>query len=189
MVLFNKKNKAQVSAPFEILIAIIIMGFVIVAGNGALMSLSKNSCLGNKRQDFSNFVSVLRDVTFGSDLTYKTLTFQTPACFDSKGEHVTLKTYIDSQRCATYCGSGNNCLLLEYKYTDKDNRTYIPIPPICTHLPSTLTFETETSLCTDNTDHWVAINPLAGDIPNGKYKLFKENYSGSYTRICLLKQK
>jgi hypothetical protein len=193
-----KKDKAQVSAPFELLVAIIVMAFVILAGTYALNNLSENTCLGNKRQNFSELVTALRDVTLGSDLTYRDVDFRTKACFNEKYEFVQLNTYEDSGKCSAYCGTGSNCLLLEYKY-QKDDDYKFPIEPICTHLPSTVNFATSLSECGDDDlleEDYTLINPKGltkdnqGNIPNGRYKIYRANQeSANTTVICLLRKK
>jgi uncharacterized protein (UPF0333 family) len=200
--LYNKQ-KAQVSAPFELLVAIIVMGFVILSGTYALNNLSENTCLGNKRQDFSELISALRDVVLGSDLTYRNITFSTKACFNTNYEKIQLNTYDDAGKCGTYCGGGNNCLLLEYIYIknpdyDEDgslnyaDEIKYPIPPVCTHLPSTINFASNNNECgIQNNDEWIVWNPYTEkNIPPGKYRLFKSSSSGSAnTIICMLQKK
>jgi len=114
-----KKDKAQVSAPFELLVAIIVMLFVIIAGNYALKNLSENTCLGNKRQDFSNLISSLREVVLGSDLAYRTIDFKTKSCYNENYETTKLIPSQDKQVCERYCGSGTSCILLQYSYVDE----------------------------------------------------------------------
>jgi hypothetical protein len=198
---YNKNKKAQVSAPFELLVAIIIMAFVILAGTHALNNLSENTCLGNKRQNFSEFISALRDVSLGSDLTYRDVDFKTKACFNEKYEFIQLNTYEDAGRCGAYCGGGTNCLLLEYKYENTDSKELrYPIQPICTHLPSTINFATEISDCLGDNENlknqYDVIDPKTNtengknNIPLGQYKIFRANQeSANTTMICLLKRK
>ncbi len=190
--IFRPNKKAQVSAPFELLVAVVVMGFVILAGTYALSNLSENTCLGNKRQNFSEMISALRDVTLGSDLTFRNVTFTTKSCFNQKYEKIQLNTYEDEGKCNAYCGGGTNCLLLEYIYEDEDRMDYkYPIPPVCTHLPSAITFETDIERCvTDGGDEWDTINPIANDIPLGRYRIFRSNdNSQNNIKICFLKKK
>lgn len=198
--IFNKK-KGQVSAPFEVLVAVVLMGFVIVAGSFALKNLSQNVCIGNKRSDLSNFKEALREVVLGSDLVIRNINFQTKACFNEIYESVQLNTYNDPSRCTAYCGGGNTCLLLEYVYEDTQKSIRLqPIDPICMDLPTSIDFGSQ-SECVDTDEQleWEAINPIvSGNIGTtittirpGNYRAFK---SGAQTghgtqKVCLIRKK
>lgn len=197
MFLINKK--AQIGAPFELLVAVVVMGFVILAGTYALSNLSESTCLGNKRQDLGELVTALRDVVLGSDLTFRNISLTTKPCFNSRYEKIRLVAYNNQRKCTAYCGGGNNCLLLEYTYevpgatpgSYKDFK--YPIPPICTNLPSYISFANsgEESDCGINSgDHWIIINPIGDNgIPLGRYKIFRTSATGASTsKICFLKR-
>jgi len=182
-------NKAQMSAPFELLVAIIVMIFVIAAGSYALANLNENTCIGNKRQDFSNLISSLRDVVLGSDLAYRTIDFSTKACYDNKYEKTYLKIVNnDRDVCERYCGSGNSCILLQYSYIDESKGQFKhPISPICTYLPTNLIFGSELECSTNQNE--ITIDPLDIDstINPGTYKIWKLSDSGPQSKICMVK--
>lgn len=181
-------NKAQVSAPFELLVAIIVMIFVIVAGTYALTNLSENTCLGNKRQDFSNFTSALREVVLGSDLAYRTIDFTTEACYNELYERTYLDIIDDREICERFCGSGTSCVLLYYSYEDTARYDYkLPIQPVCTFLPTNIFFETSELECNTQGTNDEPINPIRDNIPSGRYKIFKTSGSGANHNICLVK--
>ncbi|MDD3178309.1 MAG: hypothetical protein PHR26_02205 [Candidatus ainarchaeum sp.] len=195
------KQKAQIGAPFELLVAIIIMGFVILAGTYALKNLQQSTCLGDKKEELSNFNSSLRDVVLGSDLVIRNISLDTKACFNQRYEYVRLNAYDDKGKCGTYCGGGDSCLLLEYTYEDKDTFDYkYPIEPICTHLPTTINFATTPDECLSedeiSEDLWQVWNPKDSSdgspigLPPGKYRMFKKtNTNSSNIQICLLRKK
>jgi uncharacterized protein (UPF0333 family) len=187
-MLKNKKQKAQVSAPFELLVAIIVMIFVIISGSYALSNLSENTCLGNKRQDFSNLISALNDVVFGSDLAYRTISFTTKACYNENYETVRLKIENERDICERYCGSGSSCVLLYYAYEDPDKLDYKhPIPPVCTYLPTNLIFDTNPAgNCDVDPNEGTLINPLTDNIRQGRYKLYRIA-SPTHYNICMVK--
>lgn len=184
----SKKQKAQMSAPFELLVAIIVMTFVIIAGNYALANLNENTCLGNKRQDFSNLNSSLREIVLGSDLAYRTIDFSTKACYNEKYENVKLNVVTDDkERCERICGSGTSCVLLEYSYVNPEKLDYKqPIPPICTYLPTNLVFETGTTQCGQLEQYETLINPRENISP-GRYKIYKKSGVGANHTICMIK--
>ncbi len=194
MISSEELRKGQVSAPFEVLVAVIVMGFVILAGTYALKNLSENTCLGDKRKEMGDLVSSLRDVVLGSDLTFRNITFQTKACFNAKAESIQLNIYNEQSRCTAYCGSGVSCVLLEYVYNDevKQQRKY-PIPPICTGLPPTINFITVNAECGILPDDpWTLVDPVTQKIIEpGRYRLFRaETAAGTTTaNFCFLKSK
>ncbi len=195
-----RNNKAQASAPFELLVAVVIMGFVILAGTYALQSLSENTCIGQKRQDMSNLVSSLADVVLGPDLVFKNINFSTKACYNQKYETIKLTTYTDPIRCASICGGGSTCTLLEYRYSKPDRQghliTKMPIEPICTNLPSSVVFASNLDDCglddpnNSNYGKYVIKDPTE-NIPPGKYLVFRVSAETPYDvqkKICFLKQ-
>jgi hypothetical protein len=194
----NKKQKAQVGAPFEVLIAVILMGFVILAGTFAMQNLSKNVCIGNKRDDFSKFKTSLRDVVLGSDLTYRTITLRSKPCFNSRYESVRLVSTDSKARCSAYCNTlGSNCLLLEYIFHNPQTHDFKqPIDPICMDLPTSVTFEEDIDKCISDTDeaaNWETVNPNSdtNTIRNGTYKIYKTAIAenSQSTKICLIRKK
>ncbi len=203
MILINKfclKKKAQVGAPFEVLIAVILMGFVLLAGSFALKNLSENTCIGNKTQDLSELKSALREVILGSDLTIKTISFDSKSCYNQMYETVKLRTYTVRSKCSAYCqGTMDSCTLLEYTYDDGHNGIKRPIPPLCMDLPTSVDFESDPLNCGINlkTPEWKIITPNSGattnsytdpdNISSGVYKIFKKDIGGS-THVCLLKK-
>ena len=202
MILINKiclKKKAQVGAPFEVLIAVILMGFVILAGSFALKNLSENTCIGNKTQDLSELKSALREVILGSDLTIKTISFESKSCYNQMYETVKLRTYTVRSKCSAYCqGTMDSCTLLEYNYDDGQGIKR-PIQPLCMDLPTGVDFEEDIDNCitTASPPEWKIITPNSGtttnsytdpdNISSGVYKIFKKDI-GESTHVCLLKK-
>jgi hypothetical protein len=196
MISSKDLRRGQVSAPFEVLVAVIVMGFVILAGTYALKNLSENTCLGDKRKEMGDLVTSLRDVVLGSDLTFRNITFQSKACFNSKAESVELNVYNEQSKCTAYCGSGVSCVLLEYVYNDTKRGMRFPIPPICTGLPSTINFITNPPECglNDEEEDWILVDPInSGVIEQGRYRLYRASVNtgdtGSTANFCLLKNK
>jgi len=195
MISSSELRKGQVSAPFEVLVAVIVMGFVILAGTYALKNLSENTCLGDKKKEMGELVSSLRDVVLGSDLTFRNINFQTKACFDSKFEKIELNQYNDQSRCSAYCGGGVQCTLLEYIYEDtaKQQRKY-PIQPVCTGIASNIQFTVIPDECgLDDPDQaaiWDAVDALKDPIVPGNYRMFRSSAATEASiKFCLLKRK
>lgn len=196
MNIFSMNNKGQASAPFEVLVAVILMGFVIVAGTWALTNLSENTCIGDKRQELSEFKEAIKDVVLGSDLTVKNLSFDVRPCFNQKFEKITLKTYASPTRCAAFCGGGQTCTLLEYVYDDGKTRN-MPIQPLCVELPTAIEYETYKDNCIISTDseyeNWSLVSDtnISTNITSGKYRLYMIGSSQGYgaaRKMCFLKK-
>lgn len=194
MCAFIKTQKAQVSAPFEVLVAVILMGFVILAGTWALNNLSENTCIGDKRQELSELKEAITEVVLNSDLTTKNISFDIRPCFNQKYEYITIKSYENPTRCSAYCGGGNSCTLLEYRYDDTKVRR-MPIDPICLNLPTAITCQTEIEKCypDDETEQseWQALDlTQLTNITSGKYRLFMIGSKEYGTQeLCFLKKK
>lgn len=196
MNIFKVNKKGQASAPFEVLVAVILMGFVILAGTWALTNLSENTCIGDKRQKLSELKEAIKDVVLGSDLTVKNISFDTRPCFNQKFENITLKTYASPTRCMAFCGGGNTCTLLEYIYDDGKTRN-MPLQPICIELPTSIEYETNIINCIpddpEEQEKWTALDPeSSGNIASGKYRLFMVGSSTEYgasRKLCFLKKK
>ena len=159
------------------LLKFLLLLLLILAGTYALKNLSENTCLGDKRKEMGDLVTSLRDVVLGSDLTFRNITFQTKACFNSKAESIQLNHYEVQSKCTAYCGNGVSCVLLEYVYNDTEKGIRYPISPICTGLPTTMNFITspeECGLSTEDELKWAPIDPMNLHlIEPGRYRLFR----------------
>lgn len=195
-----KSNKAQASAPFEVLVAVILMGFVIMAGTWALLNLNQNVCIGNKRQSMSEMKGIIEDIVMGSDLDEKNVKFNIQPCFNERFEAITLKTYTNETLCNSYCNAGDTCTLMEYVYDD-NKTTRRPIAPMCLNIPTAINYATPASNCGEeyapepNKDpEWEALD-FGGSRPtsiltSGHYKIFMRSQTGTnYIReLCFLRK-
>lgn len=197
MNIFFLNKKAQASAPFEVLVAVILMGFVILAGTWALNNLSESTCLGNKRQEIGTLKESIKDVVLNSELVTRNFTFNVKPCFNQKYETIAINYYSSSTRCNAFCGGGTSCTLLEYVYKDtKKNITKVPIEPVCLELPTNLEYESNIDYCvpSDEKEDWFILTDtdLSNNIPAGKYRLTMASGShdyGSSRKICFLRKK
>lgn len=191
-----RSNKAQASAPFEVLVAVILMGFVIMAGTWALINLNQSVCIGNKRQSMSEMKGIIEDIIMGgSDLATKNVKFDIQPCFNERFEKITLKTYHNETLCNSYCNAGDTCTLMEYVYDDKKT-TKRPIAPMCLNLPTAINYA-NLGDCGDeynDPDKWMALS-FGGNNPNsiltsGHYAIFMRSQTGtnSARELCFLKK-
>lgn len=121
MILFN--NKGQSDTVFEVLIAVILLGFVLTAGGFAMNSLSNTKC--SKEIDLS-LLDLKRNIEEGanSPLISTKFTIYTPNCFGTNYK-ISLQRSDDLRLCTSYCpGSTSNCFLLRYE-NDKDKASQV----------------------------------------------------------------
>ncbi|MDO8627725.1 MAG: hypothetical protein Q7K42_04620 [Candidatus Diapherotrites archaeon] len=108
---FYRGRKAQESAPFELLIAIILMTFVIFVGMVALDKLQKSECDGKIEKQLEEISQALQSVTSNKGLVNLVVNFQ--GC--GVNPDVRLKDEADAYICNVFCGSQKRtCSLLHF---------------------------------------------------------------------------
>jgi len=188
-----KDKKGQASAPFEVLVAVILMGFVIMAGTWALINLNQNVCIGNTRQKMSELKEAIEDVVLGSDLTVKNINFNIQPCFNKKYEQINVITYSNETKCTAYCQGGKTCTLLEYSFDDNNTKRQ-PIEPICLNVPTSIESATNQSECgIYSNDQWAVVSLSVSPSPairSGRYQLFmKSGINDNVSRVlCFLRR-
>ena len=106
-------RKGQEAAPFELLVAVIIMGFVIFVGLNAMQTLDKQRCYNETDQKLETMKTMLETVV--TERSSKSINFDTSQCYNSKDVSIRIKDYSEPALCAFYCGSTRNlCTLLQY---------------------------------------------------------------------------
>lgn len=132
----------QESVPFELLIGVVLLGFVLLAGVVVLSQSSDARC----RQDAKNLVESLRfdlESLFGKE-TSKKIVIQTPSCFKEKAQ-LFIKREDQRSTCALFCtGSNYRCFLVGFS-----TESFSEIQ--CLHIPSTAAFR-QPSACPNNPD-------------------------------------
>lgn len=192
-IFWIRSNKAQASAPFEVLVAVILMGFVIMAGTWALINLNQSVCVGNKKQSMSEIKGLIEDVVLGSDLAEKNVKFDIQPCFNEKFEKITIKTYSNETLCNAFCNSGDTCTLMEYVYDDNKTRK-VPIPPMCFNLPTSINYANIGScvISEDEQENWTVMTntTLSSNLTSGSYKIFMKSPTASdnVRELCFLKK-
>ncbi len=160
-------RKGQESAPFELLVAIIVMGFVLIVGYKAIEVFQEERCKGeieSALQDLKSHIQITtRD---GFPTRFK---FSIPSgCFEDA--EVQLKAHSDKRLCSTLCGEGgDSCVALEY-YSQGYARK------VCVNIPLVTNFKGQSSPgeCTDRSadDPKYVLHDFFEGIPAGSYELF-----------------
>lgn len=109
-------RKGQESAPFELLVAVIIMGFVIFVGLRAMDQLNTQKCYNEVNAKLEEVKTKLETaVTEGSP---QQIHLTMSSCFNEADETIKIKDYSEPALCADYCGTAKNlCTLLQYYYS------------------------------------------------------------------------
>ncbi|MBS3061439.1 MAG: hypothetical protein J4215_02545 [Candidatus Diapherotrites archaeon] len=168
------KNRGQESAPFEVLISVIIMGFVIVIAFTAMNVLMEEQCKAEIKRSGSELKSKVQEVVKGTDTQ---LNFFPPGCFDQKKESIKLRVLNSEPLCNYYCGgTKRECLLFEYDAVDWREL-------ICLESASVLTQFLTSSPCQDR-DGYKLVN-FKDSIPRGAYTLVnKSGNNSAFPNIC-----
>ena len=184
-------NKGQEEAPFELLIAVIVMGFVIVMGINAIFTLNREQCQGDIQKQMESIKSSLEIVARGEGS--QNVYYSMPSCFGEKESKLQIVERDDTDTCNHYCGGNSyNCILLSFS-----NPTYSSLK--CLKISNAITFE-ERNL--NNSPPTCNVLPSAaehlpgepyfepvdwriGSIPQGTYTLMKEiNLYTSHPIVC-----
>lgn len=106
-------KKGQEAAPFELLIAVIIMGFVIFVGMKAMSDLQMQKCYGETDAKLEELKTRLEVVV--TQRSPQTVNFNLSGCFNPEDETIIIKDESEPQVCASYCGAAKRlCTLLKY---------------------------------------------------------------------------
>ncbi|MFH1224842.1 MAG: hypothetical protein V1676_03485 [Candidatus Diapherotrites archaeon] len=119
-------NRAgQEAAPFELLVAVIVMTFVIGAGLVAINYLNQEKCKGEADSSVENMKTAIE--TVAKSQGHASVSFTIPGCFrastdrgcsyssDPEGAKLCIRHMDDETVCSHYCGgSSRSCYLLMF---------------------------------------------------------------------------
>ncbi|MBN2127592.1 MAG: hypothetical protein JW703_04350 [Candidatus Diapherotrites archaeon] len=107
-------SRGQEAAVFELLIAVILMGFVILVGMNALDSLNKQKCEGELNQQLNSLKHAIEIASAGKSRQDIVLEF--PSCFPSSKSVLKIKNSNQEFECTSVCKEKrNNCKILDFK--------------------------------------------------------------------------
>jgi len=108
---FAHSQKGQEAAPFELLIAVIIMMFVLFVGLQATDTLNKEKCKGEIDSELEELRTAVQTVATGKG--QQAVGFSTPGCFGDKESSTKIVDRDDRQLCSQACGGSSQlCTLL-----------------------------------------------------------------------------
>lgn len=184
----------QVSAPFEVLIAVILMGFVLFAGYNAIQQLESQSCANTVNSQLEKMAQNLQNVATGKGASQFTFSFGNCSAKindcknfgaiagESDIECIQLVDSTDPNICSTHCPSARSiCSLLVYKSAKKS--TIIKCVDIS---PSTVFPSQGSSQCIDRSDDGFVLRDFTSEtIQQGTYSMSKaSDLTGSVPIVC-----
>ncbi len=103
----------QESAPFELLVAVVVMTFVLLIGVRAMDELSKVKCKGEIEAELEELKTAIQTVATARGK--QTFGLSIPPCFESEETTLAIRARDDPRVCAQYCGGGQTlCTLLVF---------------------------------------------------------------------------
>lgn len=188
--LFGKwfsSKKAQESAPFELLVAIIIMGFVLLAGSKMLEVLQVQECRGRLDNNLERVKIAIENVAQGEG--QKKVDFSIPSCFSQNSSTLKIVDRHERQVCNEFCpGSKSQCTLLTFEGTISGGEDFSNWK--CLNISAALDFPSS-SRCDDYlpADGYESQQWRTQPIEPGNYTLVKKfNEFSSQPLICVYKK-
>jgi len=126
-------RSGQEEAPFELLVAVILMGFVLFVGQQAIGVLAKQQC----EQNISGAMNQLRQQieTVAKTQSTRTASFS-PDCLNEGKQKIQLRAQTDPFICGSVCsGSRNTCVILQFLGQD------LRVDSLCVNIPITTRFD------------------------------------------------
>ncbi len=176
-------QRGQEEAPFELLIAVIIMGFVIFLGLQAMKYVQDEQCKAQIKFEANQLKTVIQEVVAGNT---KNLVFFPPECFSKPKDREEMEFVVikDSLQCSRLCGGAKNeCFVFLYRSNEYNYE-------LCFETVSPQTTFYEDAPCTDiDTEKFIAVN-LKDGIPRGAFEFINKSSSiDAFPKICAFLRK
>lgn len=116
MKLFS--NKAQMSSPFELFVAVIIMTFVVIIGTQMLNVSQEQICLASIEGEISKFENNLQETA--NNRTATRFEFRPQTCYNENTATARIFRFNDSVVCGAKCGTSGmqTCHVLVFYTSD-----------------------------------------------------------------------
>jgi len=106
---FAHKKKAQVSAPIELFVAVIILAMSLALGLKVIGDVEEGKCVATLKTQTQQLKNAMIDVALGSAGTTKTVYFTLPTCGDKKVDGLQFALYLDPAYCKLCQGNYGYC--------------------------------------------------------------------------------
>lgn len=171
----------QSASPFELLVAVIIMTFIILIGSQAMAALKEQQCMSEIKKYMQEFKFALEKIV-GPNKS-QTLAFTPPACY--KNEEITLK-YLEAEPiCSSVCQQPGKkgCVLLSYYSPEASGFSMCVNVPITTYLEDDAT-------CSDlDPSQSIQTLPSVGigerEVIRGFYEFVDITAGDAFPKVCV----
>lgn len=171
-------SKGQESAPFELLIAVIVMTFVMLFGYRAMEEMKIKDCEAKINQELEKMRTAIESTVNQGSL--ERINFEIPRCFENS--RVKLNAVRNKVVCSSICQEGRQeCVSLDF-WSDVINRR------VCVNIPMHTEFEGTSdggpgTYCQDRRSETIPyyLVPFTDEdvgVPNGSYILIKRTPPG-----------
>ena len=182
-------SRGQMGAPFELLVAVIVMLFALVIGSTILNQVNQGVCINNVEKEMDEFVSFLEE-TANRKTTTKFSFFPEGICFDQSKHIMSVDRHRDPIFCENNCGEPQDtCYVMTFQTPD------IPLgfKAKCLNIPTFTRFidEYDGDFCFPGSRYDEEKFQVVGDgqkIPFGTYTL-KNIDEDESTSVCIIREK
>lgn len=120
-------QKAQEAAPFQLLVVIVLLGFVMIMGLFVLTRSNDQQCAEQAKKLLERTRQDLESLIKQDEL--KRMTIDVPQCGEGKKE-LSIRLEQDRKICSLYCiGANERCVLLVFSSEELSQATCLRIPP------------------------------------------------------------
>jgi len=175
-------EKGQVSAPFELFVAIIIMSFVVIIGIQMLTNVQAQVCMASVDKELTEFKSKIEDTA--NNMASNKFFFSPQKCFNENRAIIKVETLASSKQCSAKCGTPiDTCFIIMFYTADIPNG----YKDKCLNLPTYTSFLSDEGSCQ-------AVDDLAGyDVVDprdavrlGQYVMRNVAQAGdTYPKLCV----
>lgn len=190
-------QRAQESAPFELLIAVILMGFVILMAAQAMDQLQKQTCANTINSQLEGLARNLQNVATGKGSSQLRFSFDNCAAKINDCENfstlssstdimcIQLIDSTDPNVCSSFCSSARSiCTLLQFKAKNDTFTKCVDISP-STVFPS----EGSAQCPARREDGWSLQDFSGGTIQQGTYSFLKaSDLTSTVPIVCAYKE-
>lgn len=179
-------KKGQEGAPFELLVAVIVMGFVLIAGYRVIQLLQFEECRGNLDNNLEVLKTAIENVAQGEG--QRTVSFDFPVCFPQETSKLEVIHRTDQHTCQNLCpGARIECTILAFT-TEVCESSEGCSNWKCLKISSATDFPSE-SVCDDFGDDYDVDQWKVDPIQPGQYILVKKfNEFSAQPRICVYRR-
>ncbi len=167
-------KKAQVSAPFELMVAVILMTFVILAGLYAMNTLEKQKCENEVNKELEELKEAIELIAKGKG--QHLVSFELPGCAQRNTE-VKIVTHTDPYLCNILCGGSKTvCIVLTFDAEGVSSMVK------CLEISPLTQFAPDSCACPED-DYNLAKGWQTGNIQQGTYLITSGYAVGGGTPI------